>query len=131
MLLKPGTYLNYVDQKIVLKSYHNSNYLKGDDGYFYEVNSGKCYFWFEKYERFDMSTDPMFDINIELAVALEVISGAYTYKGQNYYVQRIVKLKHPVNRRWIDAIEYCTEDEREYYVREKKEFMQRFTKGSV
>lgn len=58
----------------------------------------------------------------------ELIQGAYTYKGKKYSVQRLVNLKHPVTRKWVDAVEYCSWDTLIFYVREKQEFLERFKK---
>jgi hypothetical protein len=59
---------------------------------------------------------------------MDQIEGAYIYKGKKYSVQRLVKFKHPESRQWIEAVEYCDWDVLQTYVREKKEFLERFKK---
>ena len=56
-----------------------------------------------------------------------MIVGTYIYKDKKYTVQREVKMKDPTTRSWVDAIEYFSWDTREHYVREKKDFLEKFT----
>lgn len=50
----------------------------------------------------------------------------FVYKGNSYSVKGISKMKHPENGNWIESVIY--ESNGEIYVREKKDFDDKFTK---
>lgn len=56
----------------------------------------------------------------------ELKAGSFIYKGKKYTVQRIVKMKHPETREWIEAVEYNDWEVLNFYVREKSDFLNKF-----
>ncbi len=51
----------------------------------------------------------------------------YRYKGCSYVVNKEVKVKHPVSRRWVAAVEYTRADNlTEFFVRDRTEFLELF-----
>lgn len=56
-------------------------------------------------------------------------SNRYTYKDRYYVVINQVNMKHPTTRLWITAILYRPEGiPGKFYVREFKEFIEKFKK---
>jgi hypothetical protein len=56
-----------------------------------------------------------------------VLDNIYYYKGFEYRAIEEVKMKDPVTREWVDAVQYRRRADREnIYVRERKDFLEKF-----
>ena len=55
-----------------------------------------------------------------------MLMSSYKYKGKKYTLQRELEFKHPETREWVEAVEYLSWENDQCYVREKKEFYERF-----
>lgn len=70
---------------------------------------------------------------LQRSKVIDGVNGKYfSYKGNTYYALADIKMKHPVNHKWVEAVMYIpvdkmgeTNDEK-YYVRSLKDFLTKF-----
>lgn len=101
------------------------NYI--DDGDTRRTEKNKIIEWKKEYEGLDFSTKQLFHVELQKLIVLKgnqdytaiskilgltiVTSGrVYEHDGNRYTVVSISKFKHPVTRKWVDAVSYRPEN---------------------
>lgn len=46
--------------------------------------------------------------------------------GKEYMPESVIQMKHPVTRKWVDAVLYKSLENGNIYVREKEDFIEKF-----
>jgi hypothetical protein len=46
--------------------------------------------------------------------------------GKEYIPESVIQMKHPVTRKWVDAVLYKSLENGNIYVREKEDFIEKF-----